>query len=90
MQVVGKGAGKAISNSAVLAKSLGRGLRVAGMGFFGVFVAVDIWSLVTTAVDTHKGSRSELCDNIRGIARFLESERCYYTSTMRCGRDLYC
>ncbi len=81
--------GKSIGKSAALAKTLGRGLRVAGMGFFGVFVAVDIWSLVTTAVDTHKGSRTELCDNIRGIAKYLEAERCYYASTMRCKRDIY-
>lgn len=90
VQVVGKSAGKALGKSAALAKTFGRGLRVAGMGFFGIFVAVDIWSLVTTAVDTHQGSRTELGDNIRAIARFLEAERCYYTSTMRCGRDLYC
>lgn len=89
VQVVGKGAGKALGKSTVLVKTFGRGLRVVGMGFFGVFVAVDIWSLVTTAVDTHKGSRTELGDNIRAIARFLEAERCYFTSTMRCGRDLY-
>jgi hypothetical protein len=55
-------------------------LRVAGIAFAGAFVAVDIFSMVVSAVEMHKGNKTELYYAIIGIIEYLEMERLYYAT----------
>ena len=58
-------------------KSLGKAgkvYHVAGLAFGAVFVAMDIYTLVQTSIDVHKGSKLEVVKDIHKVAQALEDE----------------
>ena len=56
--------------------------RVAGIALSGAFIAVDVWSLVMSAIDVHQGSKTQVIENIAKIVEDLECEVEYYSTVM--------
>ena len=53
---------------------IGKVSHVAGLALGAVFVAVDIYTLVQTSIDVHKGSKLEVVKKIHNVAQDLEDE----------------
>ena len=70
-KVIGSEAGESMFRTL---GNVGRGFHFAAFGFIGVFILVDIYTLVKTSVDVHKGSKVKVAEDIRNAAKGLEDE----------------
>ena len=70
-KVIGNEAGETVFRTL---GSVGRGFHFVGFAFNAVFIVVDIYTLVKTSVDVHKGSKVKVAKDIRTVAKVLEDE----------------
>ena len=83
--------GSVFTGSAEAATSFGNAfkvVRIAGIAISSVFIVLDTWSLVMSAIETHKGNKTQLYNSIMQIVNSLEVEKQYYSTALKMCEDI--
>ena len=63
--------------------SVGRGFHIAGGVFSVIFLIPDVYNIITTSVDVHKGKLLKVVEDFRQIAQLLEDELKSYSTVIK-------